>query len=286
MPIKKTAIILNGECFTRQLSYYLSQGYSSTYCFSLAAYSQIPFTHFLWEPILFDHVFVSERVNKDSIAERSSFFLSSLLLSFIPVELERNKQLCVFVNPVINRNLLNSIGVNWTGSLWKSPQYFFVNERTPGQSLISLKQYFDSGLFKSHPLNFRCSPVRALSLAFIDGAQTIDIYGMNPSVNKTWIGRSCSPLLKAESAYINSLLDQLFELEDLCQPEQHGGILNQNLETSITYSIFLYIRLLLVHASRDEGGISGKIAVNIFSPDPLVGEIASMFNLSSIVKYV
>ena len=136
------------------------------------------------------------------------------------------------------------------------PDYFFVNELRSETILTSLRSYKE--VFTNCILNFRCSIVREISLAFLLGYQRIIITGLDPSSPAFWYTNQDARLRDGLSDVLLNLLDvrKAMSATSLDGRTRHEGEMQQGQKTNIfdsqSYCIWFTLRMLISLYSRNQ----------------------------------
>lgn len=279
---QRASIILNGPellSYEADLDYIV--GADSTYGFSYAALTNLSITDFLYEPLTLLQVNLNERADATTSIGGCINAICVALQLQIPIALSDGGIERVHLNPVHCQAPDMVVAPTYSHRCSIHNKFFFVNETNLQTTLQSLKLYFSSGAFLSTPLNFRCSAVRAVSLAYIKGCRIINIYGMSPSTSFYWQGRASTFLLKAKNSLWQEMFAQWIALEDEAPLQTHGGVFNMSFEKSISYSFFMYIALL---EKFHRAWHTERLSLNVFSNDPLVAAAASATRTMHLVK--
>lgn len=273
MKAKKALILLNGPdllMYQHSLADLLLQ-VDYVFGFSYGALTNLNFTDFIYEAPILDGI--NERA-LDPI-EGLNYAINNCrytLASQVPIALMNKKIERVYLNPRNGSSFLKDLAPNNNWLNFIRPNYFFVNEATNFSTCQSLRYYFSSSLFLSTPINYRCSCIRALSLAYLNGSEIIHIYGMSPSTSRYFLLDASIQLLMASNSYWQDIINQWKLLEDQAVNQNHNNYFNRIFEKSMVYNIFLYIKLLSSYHQK----VSGReLSIKVFSGDPLVLEGAA-----------
>jgi len=273
MKAKKAVILLNGPDLLRyqhSIADLLLQA-DYVFGFSYGALTNITFTDFIYEAPILDGI--NERA-LDPIEWLNSAINNCCfaLASQIPIALMNKKIDRVYLNSSNSSSFLKTLAPsnNWLNFI--KPNYFFVNEATNYSTCQSLRYYFNSSLFLSIPINYRCSCIRALSLAYLNGSEIIHIYGMSPSTPRYFLLDASIQLLMTNNSYWQDIISQWKLLEDQAVNQIHFEYYNSIFDKSMVYNIFLYIKLLI---SYHQKVIGRELSIKVFSEDPLVLEAAA-----------
>ena len=166
------------------------------------------------------------------------------------------------------------------------PQYYFINESNDELILRGLRAYVDYS--QSAILNFRCSMVRALSLAFELGYDNIILLGLDPSSPLHWYSSDDFETLICEEVddIMIDLLTGRRELHkaNLSGRMKHEGEFYENTNFGMNASIWFSIAVL--DARRKALGNFKPPTITYMGSDPLTLDYISYYTKGNRVTLI
>jgi len=147
-------------------------------------YTKISYDIMLHEPIACTNLyndFTGSGIDRNKLLNNRN---SAAMDGILPIAMVDNKPNVVVLNPEFVRDTNGYFSV-YHEDMYALPLYF-INERSRVDALEDLKKYFLSNYAYSTVLNYRCSIVRMISLAFILRYPTIMFTGLDPSLPQYW----------------------------------------------------------------------------------------------------
>lgn len=129
---------------------------------------------FLYEPLTLRQISIIEREDAGQIRGDCIHGICTALQLQIPLALSNKNNSQIHLNRVAAIEPDKVVAEDFNQNRCIINDYYFINEVNMVTTLDCLKAYFYSGCFTIRPLNFRCSAIRACSLAYIKGCRSID----------------------------------------------------------------------------------------------------------------
>jgi hypothetical protein len=219
-------------------------------------FSNLHFNIMLHEPIACTHLYNDFKNSKPDRNAMLNHRNGAAMDGMLPLAMLANKPDIVILNPEFPRDANGYFSI-YDQDMHVLPLYF-INESSRYVALTQIKQYLQSNSHYNTVLNYRCSIIRMVSLAFLLRYPTIIFSGIDPSMPDYWYtnahatSRLCNKDLHHVSQFIR-IASQLrhFRKEWTCfvspQNQENGGYCNQsNFDIfDFTVAFFLVIKSLL-----------------------------------------